>query len=201
MPTEDVLSRLQSSPGGLTADTAADRLAENGPNLLGERRRSDTPTLLLRQFTSPLVLLLIAAAVLSFALHDPTDGIIILGIVSVSALLGFWQERGAATAVEKLLATVAVQASVLRDGRQTEVAVGELVPGDVVLLSAGSSVPADCLLLAEQDLFVDEASLTGESFPVDKSPGTVPADAPLARRDNVLFLGTHVVSGSGRAKQ
>lgn len=199
MPTADVLAALQSSSSGLATDTAAERLARTGPNVLGERRHSDTPTLLFRQVTSPLVLLLIAAAVLSFALHDPTDGIIILGIVGVSALLGFWQEHGAAKAVERLLATVAVKASVLRDGRQTEIAVDQLVPGDVVLLSAGSSVPADCLLLAEQDLFVDEASLTGESFPVDKSPGTRPADAALGQRDNVLFLGTHVVSGSGRA--
>jgi len=199
LPTADVLSGLQSSPSGITADTAAERLARIGPNVLGERKRSNAPTLLLRQVTSPLVLLLIAAAVLSFALHDSTDGIIILGIVGVSALLSFWQERGAAEAVEKLLATVAVKASVLRDGRQTEIAVDELVPGDVVLLSAGSSIPADCLLLIAQDLFVDEAALTGESFPVAKTPGTVPPDAPLARRHNALFLGTHVISGTGQA--
>jgi Mg2+-importing ATPase len=199
MPTADVLAALQSSPGGLTADTAAERLARLGPNVLGKRNRSDIPTLLLRQVTSPLVLLLVAAAVLSFALHDSTDGIIILVIVGVSALLGFWQERGAVTAVEKLLAMVAVKATVLRDGRETEVPVEEVVPGDVVLLSAGSMIPADCLLLDAQDLFVDEAALTGESFPVEKSPGTVPADTPLARRHNALFLGTHVVSGSGRA--
>ncbi|MDR7438066.1 MAG: magnesium-translocating P-type ATPase [Armatimonadota bacterium] len=199
MPTADVLSALQSSVGGLGADSAAERLARVGPNVLGERKRSDAPALLLRQVANPLVMLLVAAAVLSFALQDPTDGAIILGIVAVSALLGFWQERGAATVVEKLLATVAVKASVLRGGRQTEVAVDELVPGDVVLLSAGSRVPADCLLLAAQDLFVDEASLTGESFPVEKRVGPVAADAPLARRANVLFLGTHVVSGSGRA--
>lgn len=198
-PAADVLSALQSPPNGLTADAAAERLARLGPNSLSERKRSDTAALLLRQFTSPVVLLLIAASVLSFALHDRTDAIIILGIVVVSGLLGFWQERGAATAVEKLLATVEVKATVLRDGRETETALDELVPGDVVSLSAGSSIPADCLLLAEQDLFVDEAALTGESFPVDKSPGVVPADAPLARRNNVLFLGTHVISGSGRA--
>lgn len=199
LPAAEVLSALQSSPDGLTSDEAAKRLARIGPNVLRRRKRSDIPTLLLRQVTSPLVLLLIAAAVLSFALHDSTDGTIILGIVGVSALLGFWQEHGAARAVEKLLATVAVRASVLRDGRPTEIAVEELVPGDVVLLSAGSRIPADCLLLEGQDLFVDEALLTGESFPVHKGPGTKPADTPLARRDNVLFMGTHVVSGSGRA--
>jgi len=199
MPAADVLSALQSSSGGLAADTAAERLARIGPNVLGERKRSDALTLLLRQVTSPLVLLLIAAAVLSFALHDSTDGIIILGIVGVSALLSFWQERGAAKAVENLLATVGVKASVLRDGHETEIAVDELVPGDVVLLSAGSSIPADCLLLTAQDLFVDEAALTGESFPVAKTPGTVPPDAPLAQRHNALFLGTHVISGTGQA--
>jgi Mg2+-importing ATPase len=198
-PAADVLAELQSSPDGLAAGAAAERLARTGPNALGERKRSDAPALLLRQFTSPIVLLLIAASFLSFAMHDSTDGVIILGIVLVSGLLGFWQERGAATAVEKLLATVALKATVLRDSRETEVPVEALVPGDVVLLSAGSSIPADCLLLAAQDLFVDEAALTGESYPLEKSPSAVPADAPLARRDNALFLGTHVVSGRGRA--
>jgi Mg2+-importing ATPase len=198
-PAADVVSALQSSPDGLTSAIAAERLARVGPNVLGESKRSDVPTLLLRQFASPIVLLLIAAAILSFALRDAPDGIIVIGIVAVSGLLGFWQEHGSARAVEKLLETVQVKATVLRDGRETETAVAAIVPGDVVLLSAGSSIPADCLLLAEQDLFVDEAALTGESFPVDKSPGAVPADAPLARRDNALYLGTHVVSGSGRA--
>ncbi|MBX9929853.1 MAG: magnesium-translocating P-type ATPase [Gemmatimonadaceae bacterium] len=199
MPAADVLSALQASPEGLAEATAAERLAQFGPNELGERKRSDTPTLLLRQVTSPLVLLLIAAAVLSFALHAPTDGMIILGIVGVSALLGFWQEHGAARAVERLLATVAVKATVRRDGRQIEIPVAALVPGDVVSLGAGSCIPADCLLLDARDLFVDEAALTGESFPVDKRPGTRPDDATFARRDNALFLGTHVVSGSGLA--
>ncbi|MEM2126056.1 MAG: HAD-IC family P-type ATPase [Candidatus Methanosuratincola sp.] len=199
LPAADVMSAMQSSPSGLTAETAAFRLVRTGPNVLGERKRSDTPTLLLRQVTSPLVVLLIAAAVLSFSLQDSTDGLIILSIVGVGALLGFWQEHRAARVVEKLLATVAVKTSVLRDGSQTEIAVDELVQGDVVLLSACSRIPADCLLLDGKDLFVDEASLTGESFPVAKTPGTVPPDAPLARRHNVLFLGTHVISGSGRA--
>ena len=128
--------------------------------------------------------MLLAAALLSFALHDPTDAIIILGIVLVSGLLGFWQERGAATAIERLLATVEVKAKVLRDGREIETAVEKLVAGDVVLLAAGSSIPADCLLLAGRDLFVDEAALTGESFPVEKSSGVTSADAPLSRRSS-----------------
>ncbi len=199
MPPAEVLSAVESSAAGLTTAAAAERLARTGPNLLVERKRTDAPALLVRQFTSPIVLLLIAAAVLSFALRDAADGTIILAIVVVSGLLGFWQERGAATAVEKLLATVEVKATALRDGQECEVALATLVSGDIVVLSAGSSIPADCLLLTEQDLFVNEAALTGESFPVDKRPASVPADTPLARRDNVLFLGTHVVSGSGHA--
>lgn len=199
MPTADVLSAVQSCPDGLTTAVALERLALGGPNALGARKRSDVPTLLVRQFSSPLVLLLIAAASLSFVLKETGDGIIVLGIVAMSGLLGFYQEHGSAKAIEKLLATVEVKATVLRDGRPAETAVEAIVPGDVVLLSAGSSVPADCLLLSEQDLFVDEAALTGESFPVDKSPGMVAADALLSQRSNVLFLGTHVVSGSGRA--
>jgi len=199
VPPAAVLDALQSSSLGLAADTAAERLARVGPNVLGKRKRYTTLTLMLRQVTSPLVLLLIAAALISFALDERTDAIIILSIVGVSALLSFWQEHGAAKAVEKLLATVGIKATVLRDGRQTEIAVDELVPGDVVLLSAGSSIPADCLLLAAQDLFVDESALTGESFPVAKMPGTVAPDAPLSQRHNVLFLGTHVISGTGQA--
>jgi len=155
--------------------------------------------LVLRQFSSPIILILIGAAALSFLLGQPTDGSIILGIVLVSGLLGFWQERGAATAVERLLQTVELKATVLRDGRDTQIPVDEVVPGDIALLSAGASIPADCRLLDECDLFVNEAALTGESYPVDKSPGTLPAETPLARRENALFLGTHVVSGSGRA--
>jgi len=96
-------------------------------------------------------------------------------------------------AVEKLLETVAVKASVLRDGRPTEARLEDVVPGDVVLFSAGPKIPADCLLLEAQDLFVDESALTGESFPVAKYPGIVPADASLARRHNALFLG-YIVS-------
>jgi Mg2+-importing ATPase len=199
VPAEALLGALETSEAGLPAVEAAARRQRLGPNRLAARPRSDVPALLLRQFTTPIVLILIAAATLSLVLHDPTDGAIILAIVLISGLLGFWQERGAATAVEKLLETVEIKATALRDGREAEVPTDELVPGDIVLLAAGRSIPADCRLLAARDLFVDEAALTGESYPVVKRPGVVPADAPLAQRENVLFLGTHVVSGSGRA--
>jgi Mg2+-importing ATPase len=199
MPAPELLAALGAGDGGLTGAEAAARLARHGPNALGERQRSGAVALLLRQFLSPLVLMLIAAAGLSFALGDAADGAIILGIVLASGVLGFWQERGAATAVDRLLDAVALKARARRDGREAEVPVDELVPGDVVSLSAGSGVPADCRLLEGRDLFVDEAALTGESYPVAKAPGPAPADAPLAARGGALFLGTHVVSGEGRA--
>jgi len=106
----------------------------------------------------------------------------------VSGLLGFWQERGADNAVEKLLSIVQIQVTARRDGKTAEVPVEEVVPGDIVELSAGSGVPGDCLILESRDLFVDEASLTGETYPVEKNPGVTAADTPLAQRGNVLYL-------------
>jgi len=132
-------------------------------------------------------------------LRDASDASIIMTIVFVSGLLGFWQERGAADAVEKLLAIVQVRAAVLRDGKEQEFSVEEIVPGDIVVLNAGDVIPGDCLILESRDLFVDEAALTGETYPVEKQPGTVPANATLSQRTNTLFMGTHVVSGTARA--
>src|SRR5690606_5552566 len=131
--------------------------------------------------------------------HDVIDAMIILTIVMASSMLGFWQEYRAASAVASLQKMVAVLTDVLRDGVTMPIPLSGIVPGDVVILSAGTSIPADCRLLEARDLFVNEATLTGETFPIEKSPGDLPADTPLARRTNVLFQGTHVVSGTGRA--
>ncbi len=197
---ERLVAELESDPErGLSHVEAAERLAREGPNQLSKPNQADLPLLLLRQFSSPIVVILIIAALLSFALSDATDGVIILVIVLVSGLLGFAQERGAAKAMGALLQAVELQSSVLRDGELSEVPNRELVRGDVVLLRAGDGIPADCRLLSEQDLFVNQAALTGESFPVDKSPGVINRETPLAHCSNMLLLGTHVVSGSGRA--
>jgi Mg2+-importing ATPase len=195
----DLVRRLDSSLEGLSAADAARRLLETGPNRLRERIHSRGPFLLLRQFTSPIVLLLIGAALLSALVHDSTDAWIILAIVVVSGLLGFWQEYDAANTVEGLLAVVELKTTVLRDRRTTQIPVDDVVPGDVVELSAGSGIPADCRLLVSKDLFVNEATLTGETFPVEKQPADLPESTPLASRTNALFMGTHVISGSGRA--
>ena len=199
LPAGEVLKSLETGPEGLTSAAAAARLASAGPNRLRETKRTTTLHLLLRQFTSPLVLMLAVAAVLSLVVREEQDAVIILVILVASGLLGFWQEWGAADAVSKLLARVAVRARVLREGQEREVPLEEVVPGDVVLLSAGALVPADALILESKDLFVDEAALTGETYPAEKRAGTVAADAPLARRTPALFLGTHVISGTARA--
>lgn len=198
-PAADLLAEIGTSPPGLTDADARQRLLRYGPNTLRARRRTDSLSLLLRQFKNPIILILIGAAVLSLVLKDHVDAGIILGIVVVSGFLGFWQERGATDAVEKLLAVVQIKATVLRDGRPADVPVEEVVPGDIVLLDAGDVIPGDCLLLEAKELFVDEATLTGETYPVEKQPGTLPVDTPLAKRANSLFMGTHVVSGTATA--
>ena len=195
----DIARRLDSGPQGLDSQEAESRLAAFGPNSLKPQRRAGPLGLLLSQFRSPIILILILAASLSFFLHDATDAVIILGIVLISGLLGFWQERGASDALDKLLAVVEIKARVWRAGAEQDIPLDEVVPGDVVWLSAGDSVPGDGLLLEARDLFLNEATLTGETFPVEKSPSVVPAETPLAQRSNTVFMGTHVVSGSARA--
>jgi Mg2+-importing ATPase len=199
IPFTEILQKLESNKDGLTSDGATQRLASYGANILKPRKRSDVLTLLLGQFKSPIILILFFATGLSFFLHDPVDAIIILSIVLVSGLLGFWQERGATNAVEKLLSIVQIKASVLRDGSSKEVPVEQIVPGDIVVLNAGDVIPGDALLQESKDLFVDEAVLTGETFPAEKMAAVLPGETPLGQRTNSLWMGTHVVSGSATA--
>ena len=196
MPMEDLLPYLRVTPQGLTAEEARQRLISAVPRLSAAGRGRHALSLLLAQFQSPIILILLVAAALSLFLRETTDALIILAIVLVSGLLGFGQEWGAADAVEKLLALVQIKATVLRNGQSVEVPVEQVVPGDVVLLSAGDVIPGDGRILDEKDLFVAEAALTGETFPVEKAAGTVPPDVPLGRRTNCLFLGSSVVSGT-----
>jgi Mg2+-importing ATPase len=199
VPHAAVLEALQASPQGLTSAEAQQRLARYGLNRIKGKSRTDRFTLLLAQFKSPIILILLCAAGLSLFLHDPTDALIIIGIVLVSGLLGFWQERGATDAVEKLLAMVQVRAAVLRDGKEQEISVEQFVSGDVAILNAGDVIPGDCAILESKDLFVGEAALTGETYPVEKQPGILPAGISLSQRTNALFMGTHVVSGTATA--
>ncbi len=195
----ELLLQLQTTEQGLREDEAQERLTHYGSNLLRPKKKTDVLTLLLSQFKSPIILILLFAAVLSLFVHDSMDALIILVIVLVSGLLGFWQERGAANATAKLFAMVQIKATVIRDGQRREIAVQEIVPGDIIVLSAGDVLPGDCLILQSKDLFVDEATLTGETYPVEKSVGIHSPETPLGQRSNSLFMGTHVVSGQAKA--
>jgi Mg2+-importing ATPase len=197
-PAGEVSAGLGSTTGGLTAASAAERLARVGPNTVVAQDRAGPLRLLLHQFASPLVLILVFGAAVSVVLHDWVDAAIILVIVAGSGLLGFVQEFRASRAMEELQRRLELVVTVLRDGRAAQVPVSSVVPGDVALLSAGNLVPADGLVLEARDFLVSEAALTGESYPVEKQPGTVPADAPPAARSNAVFLGSSVRSGTAR---
>jgi P-type Mg2+ transporter len=199
LSASELLGNFKSSLTGLTSEDAKKRIIQYGANRLKPQKRSDAFTLLLGQFKSPIILILILATGLSVFLHDPADALIILIIVVVSGLLGFWQEHSASNAVEKLLAIVQIKAAVLRDGSQQEIHIEDVVPGDIVVLNAGDIVPGDCLLLESKDLFVDEAMLTGETFPVEKVIEVLDPDTALAKRINSVWMGTHIVSGSAKA--
>ena len=191
VPLADLLGRLRSKPDGLGAAEAAARLESIGPNALTAEPSNATGRLLLRQVANPLVLILLVASAVSGILRDFGDAAIIIGVVVVSTALGFAQEYRSSRAVERLRTRLALRCRVLRDGIEQEIAARDLVPGDVVLLRAGSMVPADGRLLATRNLHVNEALLTGESLPAAKA-----ADAGSVR-DRGLFMGTSVASGTG----
>jgi Mg2+-importing ATPase len=194
--TDVLLASLDATPAGLDAAEAGRRLASHGPNRVDDAPALGTLRLLARQFDSPLVLILLVGAVVSAGLREWVDAAIIVAIVAGSALLGFVQERRASVAVDALRRRLAPTARVLRDGRPQRVPADTLVPGDVVVLAAGDLIAADARVLDALDCLVEEASLTGESFPVDKRPARVAADAPPAARTGAVFAGTSVRSGT-----
>jgi Mg2+-importing ATPase len=196
---DTLVAGLSTSLSGLSSEEAARRLAETGPNSLTTKTREGKGILFLRQFKSPITILLIVSALLSLFLGERTDALIILVILLVSAILGFYQENSAADALRQLLQLVQVNTMVLRNEAECSVPIADTVPGDIVLLSAGNTIPGDCRLLESKDLFTDEATLTGETFPVEKTCGKVPENTTLAERTNTLFLGTHVISGTAKA--
>jgi Mg2+-importing ATPase len=194
----ELSAALRSGQRGLSSENAAEQLRLVGPNSMEEARRLTALRLLLRQFESPLVLILIFGAVVSLALRQWVDAGIILSIVLGSTLLGFYQEYRASAAVEELKRRLALTCRVVRDGLEQTVPASAIVPGDVIVLSAGNLIPADGLVIEAEDFLVNEASLTGESFPVEKRPGTVPPETPVAGRVNAVYLGASVQSGTAK---
>src|SRR5512133_2603703 len=176
----ELSAALRSGQGGLSSETAVEQLRVIGANSIEDAPRLGALRLLLRQFESPLVLILIFAAVISLVLQQWVDAGIILTIVLGSTLLGFYQEYRASAAVEELKHRLALTCRVMRDGVERPVSVSTVVPGDLILLSAGNLIPADGLVIEAEDFLVSEASMTGESFPGEKRPGTVKPEATLA---------------------
>lgn len=195
----DILNSLNTSANGLSNKEAEDRIDKFGENIFEEKKSTSKFMIFINQFKNPITMILIFAAILSIFLKDYSDGIIILIIIMISAFLSYRHESKASDAVKKLLSSVSVTSSVLRDGKFQEIENSKLTVGDIISVKTGDMIPADCLLLDVNSLSTDESSLTGETFPVEKILGKIPANTVLSQRNNSLWMGTHVISGSGKA--
>ncbi len=204
---DDVFSEVQSTPDGLTAEEAEDRLTRNGKNKLNEAKKDSLIKRFIKQMLDPMILILIAAAVISavMAVLDkefPADVMIILTVVIINAVLGVYQESKAEKAIEALQKMAAATSKVLRSGKIISVKSEELVTGDVILLDAGDAVPADCRIFECASMQIEEAALTGESVPVGKLIERLTgqtADIALGDRKNMAYMGSTVVYGRGKA--
>jgi len=195
----EALAMFESNAHGLTEDEADARLRRFGANTLPRARRFNVFGILARQFTSPLIFILIAAAVLTIILREWVDTAVIVLAILVNAGLGFYQEFRAETTLEKLTTYIKERARVVRDGVEEEIDSILLVPGDIVHLASGARVPADARLLEVHDLSIDESVLTGESLSVHKNTEILSEGTILPERTNMVFAGTLVVEGSGVA--
>ncbi len=196
LESKRVLALLGSSLQGLEAEEAEQRLRLYGPNSVEPKSRHSALALLLDQLKSPLVLILVFAAAISAIVGEWPDAVIVLTVILGSSTLGFVHQYRANNAVDRLRSRVVLSSTVVRDGQSHSMTSRNFVPGDVVLLSAGSLIPADGIVLEANDLFVNQAVLTGEVFPVEKKPGNVHENASLMERTNCVFMGTSVRSGT-----
>jgi P-type Ca2+ transporter type 2C len=196
---QEAMETLEVNSQGLTQQQAAERLVQYGPNELKKEKGRNPLKLLLGQFTNILMIILLLAIALSFAVGEWADALIILAIVIASAVLGFTQEYRSEKAVEALKKMTSPVATVIRSGVETKIPASQLVPGDIVLLYTGDKIPADGRLIEAYAMKSDEAPLTGESSSVDKSTEALPENTQLNDRDNMVYTGTVVVYGRGKA--
>jgi magnesium-transporting ATPase (P-type) len=199
LPVDEVLTELDSDrSNGLTTEEAERRLEEVGPNELGKDEPRGDLEILLHQFTSPLIYILLVAGVVTVLIDEYTDAAVIAAVLVINAIIGFIQERKADRSVHALMQMAAPTSTVVRDSKEREVDAVELVPGDVVLLTSGTLVPADLRLVRTTSLDVDESLLTGESKPASKSTDPVDEDALVGDRNSMAFMGSAVTSGRAR---
>lgn len=194
-----VLQQLGSTSKGLSSKLAARRLRDLQKKTKHLPAWVGTLKLFLRQFSSPLVLLLVFAAFLSASMADWGNSIILMSILFLTGSISFWQEFRAGKAVAKLQEMMHTNCNVVRNGHDLKIPREKVVPGDIVVFAAGDVVPGDCLLLESADLYTNESALTGEAFPIEKHSGVTAADTALSNRKNVLFEGSSIMSGSGKA--
>ena len=205
-PAEKVLEKLNTSESGLTQEEAGQRLAQYGPNKLDEGKKITLLQRFFQQLCDPMIIILLVAAAISgvtaaYSGESFTDVFIILIVVLINAVLGVYQESKAEKAIEALQEMTAATSKILRDGKMVMLRSEELVPGDVVILEAGDAVPADCRILESASLKAEEAALTGESVPVEKEVEAIQSEGevPLGDRRCMLYMGSTVVYGRGRA--
>lgn len=198
LDAKGVLAALKTGESGLTAEDAKQRLQEYGTNELRKEKKESNIAIFLSEFKNFLILILIAATVVSFLMGEVMDAIVISAIVLINAIIGFVQQYRAEKSLEALKRMVSPTARVIRGGKEMKILASELVPGDMVLLEAGDRIPADARILKSLELRADEAALTGESLPVDKNCEIVKAGAALADRINMVYAGTVIVYGKGR---
>lgn len=191
--------QLNTSDKGLSSSDAAKVLSQSGQYKKTKSAFSKDVILFIGQFKSPLMLLLIGAVILSAFLGDTSDVFIILFIVISTGLMSFLQERNASKVVEKLQSMISLKTNVLRDGVVKEIVATDIVCGDIIVLKAGDMIPADCLLIEANELNANEASLTGESYPVRKEVGVLEPHTELSKRTNCLWEGANIVSGNAKA--
>lgn len=199
LPISTVFEQLNSNVHGLNDDIVRERQKQNLKKAIGESELKKGLRIFIRQFTSPLVLLLVIAIMLSAVLGEVSDTLIIFFILVVTGLLSFWQEFHAGKAVEKLREMIEIKSLVVRNGVEQMVNTNEIVPGDILRLKAGDIIPADCRIVESNELHVNESSLTGESYPAEKIAGITDESAPLAKTFNCIWEGTNVVSGTATA--
>ncbi len=199
LEADATLAKLKSERRGLTATDAARRLLQWGANMMPREKADGGLRVLLRQFLNILTAILIAAAGISFSLGDILDGYVILAAVAINVSVGFVQEMKASRGLAKLRSVMTFQALVFRDGEEQMIPCEEVVPGDVLVLMAGSRIPADARVIAAAALEANESTLTGESFPVPKKIEALEGSVPLAERNNMVYAGCMVAQGSGMA--